>query len=118
MKDEIRIYPSDTHGDICQKVSDWLEYYNNDRPQWKLDKLTPVEYYSYVMTGIYPLATKPQSVLRREKLLGDKTVEDMIVDEENEKLRRKAEKAKLKKMAANGIRSLPESGGCEADDTN
>lgn len=109
MKDAIHINPSDTHGDICQKVNDWIEYYNNERPQWELDKLTPVEYYSYVTTGIYPLTTKPQSVLRREKLQGDKTVEELIIEEETEKLRKKAEKAKQKKMAKNGVRALPES---------
>ena len=118
MKDSVHINPSDNHGDICRKVSDWIDYYNNERPQWELDKLTPVEYYNYVTSGIYPLSTKPQSVLRREKLLGEKTVEELIVEEENEKFRKKAEKAKQKKLAENGIRALSESERGDADDTN
>lgn len=108
MKDAVRINASDTHGEICMKVGEWIEYYNNVRPQWSLDKLTPVEYYSYVTTGVYPLPVKPQSVLRREARLNGTTVEALIIEEENEKLRKKAEKAKLKKLAENGIRPLPE----------
>ncbi|WP_423805394.1 IS3 family transposase [Phascolarctobacterium succinatutens] len=33
----------------------WMDYYNNDRYQWKLAKLSPNEYYEYVKTGLYPL---------------------------------------------------------------
>jgi len=116
MKDEVHINPTDTHGDICRKVGGWIEYYNNDRPQWELDKLTPTEYYEYVTTGIYPLSVKPKNVLRREELLGEKTVEELIIEEENEKAGKKAEKAKLKKMAENGIRALPEPEGCDDND--
>ena len=37
------------------KVDDWMDYYNNDRYQWDLLKLSPKEYYQYLQTGIYPL---------------------------------------------------------------
>lgn len=36
-------------------VDDWMDYYNNDRYQWRLAKLSPNEYYEYIVTGIYPL---------------------------------------------------------------
>ena len=72
--------------------------------------MTPVEYHEYVKTGIYPLPTKTENVLRREELLVDgMTVEKLIIEEEKEKFLVKAEKRKLKKMAENsGIRPLNE----------
>ena len=33
MKDEIRLEPTDTHEDIVAKITDWVDYYNTDRPQ-------------------------------------------------------------------------------------
>ena len=36
-------------------IDDWMDYYNNERYQWELAKLSPNEYYDYVTTGIYPL---------------------------------------------------------------
>jgi len=60
MKDEIRIrYRSDNHTMIVEKVEEWIDYYNNDRPQWVLAKLTPSEFYQYTITGIYPLPVPP-----------------------------------------------------------
>ena len=32
----------------------WIDYYNNDRYQWDLAKLSPNEYYHYLLTGSYP----------------------------------------------------------------
>jgi len=55
MKDEIRINGSDGHCEIERKVLDWIDYYNNDRYQWGLAKLSPVEYYKYATTGEYPI---------------------------------------------------------------
>ena len=40
-------------------IDDWMDYYNNDRPQWLLAKLTPNEYFGYVGTGSYPLPVAP-----------------------------------------------------------
>jgi len=34
-------------------IDDWMNYYNNDRYQWQLAKLSPNEYYNY--PGVYPL---------------------------------------------------------------
>jgi len=36
-------------------IDDWMDYYNNDRCQWLLAKLSPNEFYNYHATGIYPL---------------------------------------------------------------
>lgn len=36
-------------------IDDWMDYYNNDRGQWLLAKLSPNEFYDYCITGIYPL---------------------------------------------------------------
>ena len=40
-------------------IDDWMDYYNNDRCQWLLAKLTPNEYYRYIISGIYPLSIPP-----------------------------------------------------------
>ena len=57
MKDEIAdlIDLCKTFADVKARIDDWMDYYNNDRGQWDLLKLTPTEYYKYLQTGIYPL---------------------------------------------------------------
>lgn len=57
MKDEIRyeIAMMKTFAEVKAKIDDWIDYYNHDRYQWELVKLSPKEYYRYVTTGIYPL---------------------------------------------------------------
>lgn len=40
--------------DVKQSIDDWIDYYNNDRYQWDLAKLSPNEYYQYLTTGEYP----------------------------------------------------------------
>ena len=59
MKDEIKyeIAMMKTCDEVKAKIDDWIDYYNNDRYQWDLVKLSPKEYYGYVTTGIYPLKT-------------------------------------------------------------
>jgi len=59
MKDEIHTIRSDFHTDIVQKVNDWIDYYNNDRYQWSLAKLSPNEFYRYIRSGEYPLPMTP-----------------------------------------------------------
>ena len=57
MKDEIEdlITECDSYEQVCAVVNDWMDYYNNDRYQWDLEKLSPREYYRYRQTGVYPL---------------------------------------------------------------
>ena len=57
MKDEIAelIAECGSYEQVCAVVDDWMDYYNNDRYQWDLEKLSPREYYRYRQTGVYPL---------------------------------------------------------------
>lgn len=57
MKDDIRriVEGLNTYSEVNDLVDDWLDYYNNDRYQWDLEKLSPCEYYRYLTTGVYPL---------------------------------------------------------------
>ena len=59
MKDEIAelIADCDTYNQVSAILDDWMDYYNNDRYQWDLEKLSPKEYYKYRLTGVYPLKT-------------------------------------------------------------
>ena len=38
----------------------WMNYYNNDRLQWVLAKLSPNEYWEYITTDEYPQILKSQ----------------------------------------------------------
>lgn len=55
MKDELDLSNCYTFDDIEKAVTDWTDYYNTERYQWDLAKLSPVEYYKYLTTGVYPL---------------------------------------------------------------
>ena len=55
MKDEIDISKCKIFNDVKQIIDDWIYYYNNERYQWDLAKLSPVEYYKFVTTGEYPI---------------------------------------------------------------
>lgn len=55
MKDEIDISECTKYREVKAIVDDWIDYYNNERYQWQLAKLSPNEYYQYLLTGIYPL---------------------------------------------------------------
>ena len=58
MKDEIedKLRRCKTFDQVKALIDDCMDYYNNDRCQWELAKLTPREYYEYRMTNGYPLA--------------------------------------------------------------
>ncbi len=55
MKDEIDVSGCTKHREVKTIIDDWMDYYNNERYQWQLAKLSPNEYYEYITTGIYPL---------------------------------------------------------------
>lgn len=55
MKDEIDISKCKEFTEVKEIIDDWMDYYNNERYQWNLAKLSPNEYYKYITTGIYPL---------------------------------------------------------------
>ena len=45
--------------DVKRDIDDWFDYYNHDRYQWQLAKLSPSQFYRYVITGEYPLPGNP-----------------------------------------------------------
>lgn len=55
MKDEIDLSNCKELEDVKVIIDDWINYYNNERYQWQLAKLSPNEYYEYITTGNYPL---------------------------------------------------------------
>ncbi len=44
MKDELDIKSCSSFDELCSIIDDYMDYYNNDRYQWGLNKLTPVGY--------------------------------------------------------------------------
>ena len=63
MKDHIgeKLKDCTKYCEVVAIIDDWMDYYNNDRYQWELAKLSPNEYYEYVTTGIYPIKGKLSS---------------------------------------------------------
>lgn len=57
MKDHIKddLAAAAEFSEVKAIVDDYMDYYNNERYQWKLAKLSPNEYYKFVTTGVYPL---------------------------------------------------------------
>ena len=57
MKDEIKAEVSKCRSfrEVQELLEDWMDYYNHDRYQWDLLKLSPAEFYEYLQTGVYPL---------------------------------------------------------------
>lgn len=55
MKDEIHLEDCDTFEELKIIIEDYMDYYNNDRYQWDLAKLSPNQYDKYLRTGNYPI---------------------------------------------------------------
>lgn len=57
MKDDISelVAGCKSFHDVQNVVRTWMDYYNNDRYQWDLEKLSPREFHQYRKTGEYPL---------------------------------------------------------------
>lgn len=76
MKDYVKekIAASKTFEEVKAIIDDYIDYYNNERYQWHLAKLSPNEFYQFVTTGIYPLAVpsvpKRPEIRRPATLLG------------------------------------------------
>lgn len=57
MKDELpALGEVNTFESLQTIVDDYMDYYNNDRYQWHLAKLSPNQYEHYIRTGVYSLA--------------------------------------------------------------
>lgn len=55
MKDLIDLTGDLSFDEVKAVIDDYMSYYNSERYQWDLAKLSPNEYFSFVTTGIYPL---------------------------------------------------------------
>lgn len=57
MKDNVkeRLSLCETFDQVKYVIDDYMDYYNNERYQWKLAKLSPNEFYDFFTTGIYPI---------------------------------------------------------------
>jgi transposase InsO family protein len=55
MKDEIHLERCSSFTDLNLVIEDYMDYYNNDRYQWGLARLSPNRYASYLKTGEYPI---------------------------------------------------------------
>lgn len=61
MKDELELKQKkwSTFSEVQADIDNWIDYYNTERYQWNLEKLSPDEFYNYTLTGIYPLSNIP-----------------------------------------------------------
>lgn len=48
MKDEISLKVCQTFESVCYYIDDYMDYYNNERYQWKLEKLAANQYAEYI----------------------------------------------------------------------
>jgi transposase InsO family protein len=55
MKDEIHLERCNSYNELCNEIDDYMDYYNNERYQWKLAKLSPNQYATYLKTGKHPI---------------------------------------------------------------
>lgn len=57
MKEEVGKYinAASTYDELKEVIDSYIDYYNNERYQYKLAKLSPNEYFEYYKTGNYPL---------------------------------------------------------------
>lgn len=52
MKDELNLDTCFTFRDVCNEIKDYIEYYNNYRYQWGLEKMTPVKYRNHLLASL------------------------------------------------------------------
>lgn len=52
MKDELNLDVCHSFSDMCKEIKSYIEYYNNYRYQWNLNKMTPVKYRNYLLSLI------------------------------------------------------------------
>jgi len=52
MKDDLNLDTCFTFRDVCNEIKDYIEYYNNYRYQWGLEKMTPVKYRNHLLTSL------------------------------------------------------------------
>lgn len=55
MKDEIHLERCSTYDELRNEIDNYMDYYNNERYQWELAKLSPNQYATYLKTEKHPL---------------------------------------------------------------
>jgi transposase InsO family protein len=63
MKDELHLEKCHDFESVVAEVDDFIDYYNYDRYQWGLAKMTPVEYREFLLTG---MSRKEQNRTKRK----------------------------------------------------
>ena len=48
-KDEVEFHSCKTFQELRQVIAEYIHYFNNERPQWDLKKMTPVEYRNHLL---------------------------------------------------------------------
>ncbi len=66
-------------------VDDYIEYYNNECPQWGLAHLCPSEFHTFCVTGVYPLAVPNPPEAPKAQLTLDELGKPHNKSSENEK---------------------------------
>ena len=54
MKDEMHLERCKSFKELKNEIDDYMDYYNNDRYQWGLAKLSPNQYAQHLQSAIYP----------------------------------------------------------------
>ena len=52
MKDELDYKSCDSFESLCSKITEYMQYYNNERKQWTRNKMTPVEYRNHLLASL------------------------------------------------------------------
>jgi transposase InsO family protein len=50
LKDDVNYKECKTFEELYLRISEYMKYYNNNRQQWNLKKMTPVEYRNHLLT--------------------------------------------------------------------
>lgn len=51
LKDEVNIKQCNTFEELHELISDYIDYYNNDRYQWNLNRMTPIQYRNFLLSA-------------------------------------------------------------------
>lgn len=65
-KDELHLKECNSFNDLETEIDDYISYYNYDRPQWTMNRMTPYEYHQYLTTGHTDSLQLPACVITKE----------------------------------------------------
>jgi len=52
LKDDVDYEKCKTFNEIHSLIANYMKYYNNERQQWNLKKMTPVNYRNHLLTAV------------------------------------------------------------------